>query len=458
MIKGKAIIELTDVNTNEKEVIEEDNLITNALKNIFSHFGFVKDPGKMYEDFSPYYKNLLGGILLFDGEIEENPNITYAPNTVNLIGCGSYDEMSPQNQGCRGSFNSIESEVNEKERFVKYVYDFSTSQGNGTIASLSLTSKTGGKTSYGYRSNVVKTGGNLAYAFGEGGELEYGNSDYNAGIKTIGRRKIYSDNYENIIMIDYDSDTVLYLKIKSDSHISLIRRKAYLKGISILDDVYRAKRFIEEIELQELDVSISYYAVMNYDIKKNTINIISYFTNGAHTITIINVEDNELIQQNITMPEGYSNSQEPKCYVSDGYMYCFSNDKKIYKIELLNPANIIEINVMQDMKEVCYPQFECNGRIYCSTEEGYTTGIINTMTNEFTIGEQNEIFSYEDVRIVPVIGLEGVAYYSGKDGYAGWTPKFSFLSNYLATINNLDVPVTKTADKTMKITYILEEE
>ena len=32
------------------------------------------------------------------------------------------------------------------------------------------------------------------------------------------------------------------------------------------------------------------------------------------------------------------------------------------------------------------------------------------------------------------------------------------MTPYLATINNLDTPVTKTADKTMKITYILREE
>ena len=32
------------------------------------------------------------------------------------------------------------------------------------------------------------------------------------------------------------------------------------------------------------------------------------------------------------------------------------------------------------------------------------------------------------------------------------------MTPYLATINNLETPVTKTADKTMKITYILREE
>jgi len=32
------------------------------------------------------------------------------------------------------------------------------------------------------------------------------------------------------------------------------------------------------------------------------------------------------------------------------------------------------------------------------------------------------------------------------------------LADYLATINNLSEPVTKTADKTMKITYTIEEQ
>jgi len=36
--------------------------------------------------------------------------------------------------------------------------------------------------------------------------------------------------------------------------------------------------------------------------------------------------------------------------------------------------------------------------------------------------------------------------------------KRPMMCNYLATINNLSEPVTKTADKTMKITYILQED
>lgn len=35
---------------------------------------------------------------------------------------------------------------------------------------------------------------------------------------------------------------------------------------------------------------------------------------------------------------------------------------------------------------------------------------------------------------------------------------FAMRTDYLATINNLDSPVVKTADKTMKVTYTLSEE
>ena len=37
-------------------------------------------------------------------------------------------------------------------------------------------------------------------------------------------------------------------------------------------------------------------------------------------------------------------------------------------------------------------------------------------------------------------------------------PVIWLMTPYLATINNLPTPVQKTADKTMKITYILREE
>jgi hypothetical protein len=56
---------------------------------------------------------------------------------------------------------------------------------------------------------------------------------------------------------------------------------------------------------------------------------------------------------------------------------------------------------------------------------------------------------------VPVINDEMLYYVTcGSVSNVG----FYYLANYLATINNLSEPVTKTADKTMKITYTIEEQ
>ena len=87
MLKGKTIIELTDVNTGEKEVIEENNMVTNAINDLFNTFPNLLNAysiyrGGMFEgygnslDFIRLYEFLLGGILLFDSQIEEKPENT----------------------------------------------------------------------------------------------------------------------------------------------------------------------------------------------------------------------------------------------------------------------------------------------------------------------------------------------------------------------------------------------
>ena len=60
------------------------------------------------------------------------------------------------------------------------------------------------------------------------------------------------------------------------------------------------------------------------------------------------------------------------------------------------------------------------------------------------------------LRVGPFLFSFGGDY--GINGYPEKISSMHILGNYLATINNLNKPVQKTADKTMKITYILREE
>lgn len=141
MLKGTTRIELTDVNTGEVETYQNSNMVTNALRDILKPLGLSKRPNRFLNEFVPYYEKLLGGVLCFDREIPENADEYYPPADANLVGCASHGMQNNTKNTFRGGFNQTESEVNLKDRYVKYVYDFATSQANGSIASICLTHK-----------------------------------------------------------------------------------------------------------------------------------------------------------------------------------------------------------------------------------------------------------------------------------------------------------------------------
>ena len=77
-------------------------------------------------------------------------------------------------------------------------------------------------------------------------------------------------------------------------------------------------------------------------------------------------------------------------------------------------------------------------------------------TDKFTMKEPEtyNIYDENDRQYVPVIGYP-LTYYLTCGSNNG---TFAIRTDYLATINNLSSPVVKTADKTMKVTYILQEQ
>lgn len=148
-LKGHTTIELTDVNTGEKEVHEDDNLVTTALQQLLSYKG-VFDVGQVNYALAPYaYANKefslvrnTGGLLLFDGTIEEKADMIYPPAGISLVGCGSHIAYAGENL-MAGSYNKAES--GKVDNGYKHVWDFGTSQANGQIACACLTTCAGGK-------------------------------------------------------------------------------------------------------------------------------------------------------------------------------------------------------------------------------------------------------------------------------------------------------------------------
>lgn len=92
MLKGKTVIELTDVNTGQKEIYEETNMVTEAIADVLN----TNIRGMLYDNTSfngsngeawmlPIKKNIMGGILLYQNELEEREDNIYAPLTIKDI-------------------------------------------------------------------------------------------------------------------------------------------------------------------------------------------------------------------------------------------------------------------------------------------------------------------------------------------------------------------------------------
>ena len=86
MIKGKTKIELTNVHTGEVEVIEKENMVTNALQYIFNPVGYIKAGSVMYgSDYVNYYATLTGGLLLLDKAVMEDPDNIFLDTSIKVF-------------------------------------------------------------------------------------------------------------------------------------------------------------------------------------------------------------------------------------------------------------------------------------------------------------------------------------------------------------------------------------
>lgn len=149
-LKGTMVLELTDVNTSEVETVTEENMITNAVNNILgtNPMGIFYAATGEYDDavlwngtLLPICPNMIGGILLFSNTLEENADNVYQYSANLPVAYASNNVNSTANLA-RGSLNLTESKA--LDNGYKFVWEFTPSQGNGTIAAVALTSALGG--------------------------------------------------------------------------------------------------------------------------------------------------------------------------------------------------------------------------------------------------------------------------------------------------------------------------
>lgn len=463
MLKGSMKIELTDVNTGQTETVLEQNMVTNQLANIFKHMGYCKDPDILLSSWCPYYQTLLGGLLLFDTPIDEEPDNVFPPAEANMVGCAVYNMQNSTTNTVRGGYNATESELNLANGYMKYVYDFTTAQANGTIACACLTNATGGYSSYGGKD--VANGSQTLGIRVDSGTMQYVYTSYTGGNTGDHYSGMTIGTTEVLFLIDPENDCAYYFRINSATGITIFKRRAHMRSVSVLRNPRSTKAVIESFTLPTLSTSIpTSYISWNFDPATNALYICgsSASTKNANTtflITKIEFGTWDVTQYSTSNTTGVTiaTSGTRYCFCHNGFAYVKSSSSpyEVYKIEIGNAANVVKMN-RNGFTVSGYPVVGINGRVYYESYNDQLR-IVNEHSNEVLAPEAIRMMSTDDYMYsyTPVLGDPSLYFTSiGSRTTSG----FTMIPNYLATINNLAEPVVKTADKTMKVTYIIQEQ
>ena len=482
MLKGTTKIELTDVVTGEKQVFEKHNMVTNAVSNLFQPTLGHLSSELALRSYIPAYKGLLGGLLLFESTIQENVNTIYPPSGNKLIGCGRFETTNTTNNTVLGSYNTTESAYDAANKKMRYVYDFNTSQGNGTISSVCLTHADAGYGAYRGDDAATPVTVDLCKSFFENPsttsdckELRIGQADMSTEVRTG------TNATTNLFVCDVDSDFAYYFKLIDASNVVICKKPMALKNISLFDNSK-----VTEVATLTLTTSIKNNPGYCFDLKDDALYIFStegtsnIATNAKMYITKIAFNTWAVTQYELTNTTGavlsstatgaYSTYGRRYCFVHNGYAYFRTNASpyQAYKVSLENPGTFTKLT--GDLSANCVPIMAQDGYVYwqfagdqvaygrlhisdASSNTVYKSGVTSLYGLTYTSSSYGRGANLSLVRMrnYPMLAFM-------TSGTNVERPRFVYFSNYLATINNLGTPITKVNTQTMKITYTIQEE
>jgi len=456
-------IELTDVNTSEKEIIENSNMLTEAVNNIFglNPMGiFYKVTGEYDEAVTwnekllPICPNLIGGILLFSNALEEKADNIYQYSG-NLPVAYASNDVNDTTNLMRGSLNLNES--GPIENGYKFVWEFTVNQGNGTIAAAALTSALGGQNGFG-----TQSGDGTAFLLLKKADT----SAYSSENKKLFSEVVEVDfEKEQAVSITMEGSSVVIRKVRipifgiglneklDDSTYSIIEEKEIpVSTFAFRGDYIRYGEFLDgkdgywygfaNEENASGDASMYWVKISkeNYSV-----------TEGEWTLTEAKLLDVGSRFWDSGYPEKVG-----RCCMRNGYLYVPAYDKKgIYKINVNNSADVELIDF----------GFTSNGN---PISEPASCEQYVVLIGDIIFGSDFQILA--DDTVIQTKGDVKVNYlatplFQYKNYLFGWGGSYGvdnrsayLLTPYLASINNLDEAVVKTTDKTMRITYTLTEE
>ena len=461
-LTGNLTIELADQNTGETETLSETNMVTNAVNDILgiNPMGTMYKTADEYDDtliwnneLLPICPNMIGGILLFSSSITEAADNLYLPSTNLPVAYASNDVNATANTK-RGSMNLTESM--KLTNGYKFVWEFTPSQGNGTIAAVGLTSRQGGANAYG---SEVAVNGTLL-------QTKRASLDYNDG---------FINDLFRCISVDFENSKLYSLSYASNT-VTIKRYRIPIFDIGLNERLNDSTLTLEDTTVLQCSTFKFYGSYTPYGIfcdggdgywygfsnQENSAGSATMlwikikksdysFTEGSWTLSNAKLTVVGSFKEGSNYPSGSRNS-----VVRNGYLYVFAYDKTgIYKINLSNSTDITLI------------PFGFTSAFKCIGESGSTECRLSIL-NDIIIGYDFEIDISDNVTATFAgvrCGNIATPFFQYKEFVFAWggahLSQYRYtwlLTPYLATISNLSQAVVKNADKTMKITYTLTEQ
>ena len=468
MLKGRSVIELTDIHTGQVEVHEDTNLVTEAVMDVLNTnimgilFNNTPFNGVNGENWMlPLKKNVMGGILLYQNPLEERTDNIYAPLNNPLIGYASDDANNTEDVR-RGSRNLTESKV--VDGGFRFVWDFATSQANGTISAICLSNTLAGKGTQYANNYMVRLG-----------QYSCERNLYTQESYRGNKRLFIEDGYRLEMISYYDSTQAVLMKYLDDYlHASLVDRPltrvvltpeeettieighyplyySYSGGGSLDGTEAPYNNSHNVIPYLYHGADGKWYGIVRRDNQKysHTSSGRDYYTHTSYEWFLDTVDEKGCKTQKIVTPSGIS--EFIGIGMSGKWLMCYTG-KSVYRIDTTNVANIelvpdFVFNSSNTATYIVDDDVVINGwyffdgepKLYLreTADASYVTWGRNQVARYKTYAIREWMYRYNDY----VVNKELFLY----------TP-------YLATINNLAEPVIKTADKTMKITYTITEE
>lgn len=492
-LKGSATIELTNAD-GSKEIIKHDNMITNAVNDLLkSQRGELATIMKHMKNGESYAQALFGGILLFGDTLNDNADDYFLPTT-NIVGYASQNGYGGLDTA-RGSFNESEGGLQDDGSY-KFVWDFATSQANGTIKSIALCPNVMGQIGasdsivsseskdFKEKNGVVAPFNTNRYMLNSDGTTD-GLANYCFNVVAVIGDIAYAVDIYNV---SYNSSYSSRYFVNTDYTIKLYKFKLGQNNIS-LNNVCGMATYLSYIDVKLPDdfVPVLYTGNGEYplafwfdSVKKSLIVFPCYkksdiAVNGTTKYIEIALADNMTITTytftnntaGVIKRGGFNFSS----YYRQSYTLFICNDY-IVNFSVVDGKNKMYVTKKSDntiVKEVKYNDskefsFNSSGELFFSpvfargnilvlkynyTSNGYyyyildmSTGIIKK-TNANLMSDNN------------VVDIGNDTVFARTYSYL----EYGLVMNpfVLTTKNNLDSPVTKTSSQTMKITYVLSE-